>query len=291
MTNKILKKARKLRRNSIQLLSNVSHGTAPSFLIIGAQKSGTTSLYNMLDQHPDIQGSATKEVRYFSHSIHFGTTREEYEKNFRPLPFTHPKFFEATPAYIARPGVAQQIASHYPSIKLICILREPISRAFSAYNMYARIFENGAIDKLWKKGGKLPDDRWSRLRKSDGHLPAFRECIEFELDLIQNEPGAIEPSLLRRGFYLEQLKAYWDAFDRRQILVLGYSDLKERPQFVLDEVCDFLDVERTKREVNSDWSNKGSYKSGITDTDREFLSEIYREPNERLFAEIGHINW
>jgi hypothetical protein len=111
---------------------------APDFIIIGAQKSGTSSLHYYLDQHPDFCASSEKELHYFNRHVHFGKPLAEYEANFRS--FRKKKHFESTPAYIYHPGALDLIKKTYPEIKLIAVLRDPVKRSYSAWNHYRQTF-------------------------------------------------------------------------------------------------------------------------------------------------------
>ncbi len=295
MHSEFKRKLKKLQRGTTRQLRSqlrrLSSGRPPGFIIIGAQKAGTTTLFKTLNRHPALEGSQIKEINHFNHRMHFGAQRIDYEKNFSPLPFSSPIFFEATPEYLAYPGVASRIASYYPSIKLICILREPVSRAYSAYNMYKKQFEAGYLQRLRKESERLPGDRLMELQEKEGKILPFRACIEFELDLMRSMEGTIEPALVRRGLYLQQIKNYWEVFGRDSLLILGFSDLKQKPQFVFDQVCDFIGVPRHDLKDTVIASNVGRYPSNIPTSDKELLSEFYQKPNDALFDAIGAINW
>src|SRR4051812_20031887 len=110
----------------------------PSVLIIGAQKSGTTSLSSYLVEHPDMLPSLRKEVHYFSFNYERGVNW--YRAHF---PYTHhlrrgALTLDATPYYLVHPLVAQRAAQLLPHAKLVVLLRNPVDRALSHYQHEVR---------------------------------------------------------------------------------------------------------------------------------------------------------
>ena len=111
----------------------------PDFIIIGAQKSGTTSMYAYLEQHPDIIGSLNKEIHFFDGGTNpkvdnFKKGINWYKAHF-PLceNVENKKIFEASPLYIFSPLVPKRIANYIPKVKVIALLRNPSDRAISHY--------------------------------------------------------------------------------------------------------------------------------------------------------------
>lgn len=261
---------------------------SPEFMIIGAQKCGTSSLHFYLNQHPDLCGSVPKEVCYFNRDIHFGKKLYEYENHFKSRSAL--KFFESTPEYLYQPGVAGNIKSSYPQCKFIVLLRDPVKRAFSAWNHYRLMFENNRFPELKNRcQGNLLYEKYFSDRRT---FPGFRECIDIELDMIEAGEG-FEPSLLRRGLYYEQLTNYWKKFDRGSLLILGFSDFMSNKEKVLNEICTFLGVDEINW-MNQDTKtikNPGNYTESIDSDVLKYLEEYYRVHNEMLFAQIGEIKW
>jgi hypothetical protein len=128
----------------------------PDFMIIGAQKSGTSSLYNWLNQHPQIRGSICKELYYFNNGIHLGKDLRWYRQQFRGTAALH---FEATPAYLYSPTACENIFRTYPNIKMIAILRNPVDRAYSAYNHHRSNFAEWSRSDALKNKQGLPRNR------------------------------------------------------------------------------------------------------------------------------------
>lgn len=262
----------------------------PGFIILGAQKSGTTSLHYYLAQHPNLRGSTPKEVHFFDRDIHFGKTFEQYKSHFRGG--RKNLYFESSPSYLYVPETAERIYREFPKNKFVIVLRDPIKRAYSAWNHYRQIFESERLSiafeqKPRREGSKLYE-AFFHGRKS---FPTFRECIEIEQLLIEQQDG-YEPALLRRGLYLEQLERYWEFFEPEQLLILGFKDLVVDTDKTLNRVCDFLAVD------SIDWStidreprNVREYSEPMSEADKKYLQTFFAKPNQELFERTGSINW
>jgi hypothetical protein len=184
----------------------------PNLLILGAAKSGTTSLYYYLDQHPDVFMSPVKELRFFAyeggvpplngpgdqHANRYVVTEwEEYLSIFRGATDESIRG-EASPIYLYDPNAPERIHRRLPEVLLIAILRNPVDRAYSHYH------------HLVKSG---------------------RESIRDFEDALEAEPGRISDGwewswhYTRVSFYYEQLTRYLKYFDREQIAVYLFEDL------------------------------------------------------------------
>ncbi|MFY9141765.1 MAG: sulfotransferase domain-containing protein [Sulfuricurvum sp.] len=266
----------------------------PSFLIIGAQKAGTSSLHHYLSQIPTLHGSEKKELHFFDfmHLTHHNN--DWYESHFAGN--KHDIYFESTPSYSYLPNTAERIYKYNPKMKLIFILREPISRAYSAWNMYKQAFEsNDWLAMLTKnttekdKNNKLID----LLFMNRSYFPSFEEYIRIESDIIKKNPEYFEPSFLRRGIYINQLEEYEKYFDKKNILIIGNKDLSEKPLGVLKNILNFLNIDIKLEDKNIDLKaqHQRAYDSKISEESKLFLEDFYRPYNDLLFNRIGEINW
>ena len=176
---------------------------------------------------------------------------------------------------------------------MIAVLRDPVKRAFSAWNHYNQLFLSGsyikAIKNKPKREGGLLYEMFYQDRVS---FPTFRECLEIELDLIENRKECFEPALLRRGLYLDQLKEYWQYFPREQIYLIGFKDLVIDTIPTLKSIIEFVGV----KDINWDKfiqvrKNYRPYTEIMSVEDKAFLAKYFREANNSLFKEIGMINW
>lgn len=200
----------------------------PTFLIIGAAKSGTTSLHHYLDQHPQVFMSPIKETNFFAFCNGIPQFRGPWAGLLRQTSVTdledYQRLFsagasqrargEASPRYLMYPGTAGRIRRYVPDAKLIAILRHPADAAFSAFMM--------------------------RLR--DGHEPYddFRQAIEAE---VRGERQAWSFGNYLSSFcYSQQLSAYFSLFPRDQIRVYLFDDLKADPVRLLRDIFQFIDV-------------------------------------------------
>lgn len=263
----------------------VRTGVSPSLLIVGAQKAGTTSLYNYLAGLPGFWGAQRKEVRFFSDDGRFAKGVRWYERFFDGS--QSGVHFEATPEYLYHPGVPGRIRRYYPDARIVILLREPVARAYSAWNMY----------RHWATSGFVPLVLWQRRDSSPlfklfftGRPPTFREYVEHEMALMESDPGVLEPGILRRGIYADQIARYYDAFGPGQVLVIGFRDLVNRPGETVERVAAFAQSGSLAGLEGAGWStvhNTGEYPSECpADVARE-LTEFYAPHNERLGRMLG----
>lgn len=209
----------------------------PNFVIIGAMKAGTTSLFRYMGTHPEISTSAVKELDYFNRNWERGLSW--YESNF-PAAGGTKAVGEASPNYTKAhlwPATARRMASVIPDARLIYVLREPIDRIRS---MYHHQVADGAEDR--------PFD----LALRDESDPRTRDYIETS----------------RYAFQLEQ---YVEQFDRRQILVITSEDLRAHRLRTVGSVFRFLQVDEGWIPPNLDrQEHRSSQKSLVHPAARRF---------------------
>jgi hypothetical protein len=228
----------------------------PDFIIIGAQKAGTSSLYFYLSQHPSIKVSAIKEIHYYNYYALRGKGLGWY-KSFFPLKLTsrHQVTGEASPYYLFDEAVPARIKKDLPNVKLIALLRNPIDRAYSAYNMNKR-------------------------RQDRKDFPTFEEAIN-------NEDMSSEQSALylSRGRYADHIKHWFYHFRRDQFLFIKSEEFFRDPKNSLDEVYDFLGVEKIYPE-DTQSQEVGSYTDLSADI-RDRIGAYFKQPNDDLVALLG----
>ncbi len=234
-----------------------------NFIIAGAQKCGTTAVFNALSLHPDIGVSVPKEVHFFDNDALFShppVDYDQYHRHFRPDDCSRLRG-EATPAYLYWQPCPARIKAYNPAIKLILILRNPVERAYSHWNM------------LTHKGRET--------------LP-FGEALRAEpARLRQADTGQSKPySYMDRGFYACQLERYLSLFAREQILVLPYEELVADFGQVYRTLCDFLGL----RAIDPPTCNTAyalPYTVPLDITNRQFLLEVFRDDITRLERLLG----
>ena len=183
----------------------------PGYLIVGAQKAGTSSLHSYLSQHSAVTVPVTKEVHFFDHE--FGRGTGWYRAHFhRSAAGTLAG--ESTPYYLFHPLAASRAAAVLPEARIVVVLRDPIDRAFSHHNHELALgFE------------QLP---------FEAALAAEEERLRGEEERLIAEPGYRSHahqhhSYLRRGRYAEQLRRWIELYGSDRVLVLGAEDLFARP--------------------------------------------------------------
>jgi hypothetical protein len=249
----------------------------PDFVVIGAQKAGTSALFSMLSQHPSLTPSHRKEVNYFGHDQLYNNDKNYvYYYSMFPLSIKVPKgnlVFEATPYYIYHPHCAVRLYRFNPSLQLIAILREPAERAFSAWRMYNNFKNHPVFAHLYEPR-------------------SFREAIEEEIEQITHSDWYKYPlGYVKRGIYYEQLQRYYDYFPPSQILILDYGELKALYPKVLTNIFSFLNIpfqELHNQELNK---GKGNPQEDYQE-EMEMLKSFYKPYNEKLFSLLGkRLNW
>ena len=206
----------------------ISNYIKPSFLIIGAQKAGTTALFNYLKKHYCILPSNIKEIDFFNCKSRFNNGIDFYHSHF-PLAGNDNKgkiSFEATPGYLANPFAPERIFKYNSSLKLIALLREPVKRTFSAWNMYKKYYKdnkNWFHDWMTRCEEEFKCD--SLVRRNLEKFNFFDLAIKEEL-LVLEQNERIEVPILMHGKYCEQFERYFNFFNKSQILILENNEFK-----------------------------------------------------------------
>tara|TARA_Y100001936_G_scaffold169582_1_gene165848 strand:+ start:14113 stop:15009 length:897 start_codon:yes stop_codon:yes gene_type:complete len=246
----------------------------PSFIIIGYPKCGTTSLYDYLIQHPNIGSASRKELDFFNlaykrgiqyYKSHFPTTfsKKSFENKFNSKFITG----EATPLYISHPYALSRIRKHFPDIKLILLLRNPIDRAFSHYQHQRR----GNLDKITKFEEVINLDK-------ERHK-VINEKYENN-EITHENQGLFMQGYIEMGKYINDIERLYDLFDKKQILILFTDELNHKRDYVLKTVFEFLGIP----EINipdTTHKNVGNYQDMDIKT-RELLIKFYEPYNKKL---------
>ena len=194
----------------------------PNLFIVGAVKSGTTSLYAYLKQHPDIFFPEMKEPHFFTrpvpseaqrHLITFVGDEESYLRLYRRACGRRFRG-DASPSYLWSAEAAAGIAAASPEARIIVILRDPIERAYAQYLMD---YSDGAVDRPFFEALQID---WGRPDKGWGVSQLYVEL----------------------GLYTEQIRRYRTLFGRERVLVLLLEDLKKDAHAVLARIARFLAI-------------------------------------------------
>lgn len=242
----------------------------PDFLILGAHRSGTSSLYRYLSDHPQVTASLRKETEYFTREFSRG---EAWYRSHFPLQLRGRVTFEATPNYLVHPPSPKRAHDLVSEAKLVVLLREPASRAWSHYQHGVQLgFEAlGFEDALEAEEGRIAADV-KAMGEGDSHRPGDFFRYNYK----------------RRGLYADQLQAWFSEFPREQFLILRAEDLIADPQDTFDSITEFLGLAHQRRDSWKNHSYPGSPKRAARTTDeiapavRDRLYRYFEKPNEEL---------
>ena len=235
-----------------------------NFFVIGAAKAGTSALYRYCVQHPEIGGGTNKELHFFDHFNHFKTRPINYNAYHTLFNFSSNKklYADFTPDYIFFEESAQLIWEYNPQANIIAILRNPIHRAFSEWNM---------------------------------NITLKRETLSFT-EAIRNErlrTRAYLPemhghhSYIDRGFYSEQIRRYQRFFPNKQLLFLKYEDFKQDQAMHVKKVFEFVGVDPQLFEYEHLVANQFNYKSTLHENDHQFLRAIFQNDIQKVQQLLG----
>jgi hypothetical protein len=235
-------------------------------IVIGAQKAGTTALFDYLSEEPGVAIPDVKETHFFDDDS-LDWSSPDYDLYHRRFPAADGRLrLEATPIYAYWPNCLERIAAYNPAARLILTLRDPVQRAWSHWRMeYARGAET---------------------------LP-FARCIrEGRQRLFAAEPWGChrEFSYVERGFYGEQVERALNLFTRDQLLVVRAEDLQATPGEALARARDFLGLAARSAPVTARRVHVGrkmDYGSTLTAEDSAFLRDVYAKDMARLEALTG----
>jgi hypothetical protein len=257
-----------------------SHRPLPDFLIVGAQRSGTTSLYNYLAAHPQVMPAVpSKGVHYFDkhpdrglrwYRAHFPTSSQRRRRE--RTAGTPTVTGEGSPYYLFHPHGPARAAAAVPDARVIVMLRDPVERAYSHYQQeYARGFDDA--------------DTFERaLEREPGRLEGERERML--ADPAYDSRAYQHHSYVARGEYAGQLAAWRERFPAERILVICYERFFADPQAGYAEVLRFLGLPDPVRAPDFKAYNARPA-GGMADETRARLRAHFAEPNRRLEELLG----
>lgn len=237
------------------------------FLVCGAQKAGTTALFEYLKSVPDIFIPKKKELHFFDNEKFYSGFL-----GFPPLSLSvirkYNKYFkrgdskkiwgEMTPIYMYWTNCFERIKKYNSEMKIIMCLRNPVNRAYSQWNMEVR---NGFEDL------------------------GFIEAVKKEIAELEASKGAYQSrvrSYMSRGLYVSQVQRAMEIFPHENIKVVKYENYKDNQFEVLEDICNFLEVKEFKRPVERITSNKLEYKRKITEEEFNCHLPLFADDIERL---------
>lgn len=186
--------------------------TLPTFLVIGAGKSGTTSLAAYLDAHPEVFMAHQKEVRFFDRYWYEGV--DWYAAKFAAAG-DRKAVGEASPTYLQSEEAPARVAATLPGVRLLALLRNPVDRAFSG---------------------------WTNAHQQGRDPRSFAAAVDEEL-AGRGAVGDFDPRYLYGGRYRDRLGCWMDANPTSPLHVEWFEDLRDSPRETFARICEFLDVD------------------------------------------------
>lgn len=241
-------------------------GDLPGFVIIGAQRGGTTSMYNYLAQHPQIRTPHAKELHYFS--LHYRRGLDWYRGNF-PVLAPGEISFEATPLYLFDERTPGRVAADLPSAKFVVLLRDPVSRAYSHYQHNRK---HGIEPLSFEEAVAREPDRLASRSRSAAYAVRRRRRLY---------------GYLERGDYAVQLRRWFDLMDPSRFLVLRSEEMYRDPQTTLDETLGFVGVEPYDDVVFSRHNGSTTSRPKLSNSLRAELAARFEGPNADLAQLLG----
>lgn len=237
------------------------HPEKIDFVIAGAQKSGTTALHALLSKHAELAFPEKQELHFFDDEEMFATP-VDYAKLHRQFTLRSQTKLcgECTPIYLYWDWALPRIAHYNGRMKIIVTLRNPITRAFSHWNMQ---------------------------RHKDREPLDFLPALKAEPERIQAAPlQARWFSYADRGRYAMQLERLFALFPRHQVHAIKFEEFQSNNRATIDGVCDFLEVSRLKSVAEKD-RNVVPYAREIREDERDYLSGIFRDDIRRVEKILG----
>lgn len=267
---------------------------APKFLIIGAQKAGTTTLFDILNNIDIFQGSKTKELHFFDLDVKFEKGIDWYLSYFEKTRSKKNVFFEATRAYFYSLDAPTRIKQTLGKIKFIVLLRNPAERAYSTWNMFKKFNSDQELAQntynTFIKYSNEPNKEFIKSLLFPNNFPSFKECISSELIIYEEGSLIPEPSFLRRGIYHEQIIRYLKYFNLSDFCFIETRELENNTKEVLEKNFHFLNINQNNgKDSLMIISNKGKYTEALDINAIEtlsFLNSFYVKHNNKLFQLI-----
>ena len=242
---------------------NGNKNALPDFLIIGAQKCGTTTLRNNLEQHPGVYMASKEEPPFLE--LHYFNVEKNWSRglDWYRSHFPNPKLLqgEKTPAYLSDLGAQKRMHAIVPEARLIVMLRNPVDRAYSAWNHFTQDIDNTS--------------HWGW------------EVMEFEraLERGMRERKSRFAKLFANGMYGFQVNHLLQLYPREQIHVIITERMRLAPEEEYQKVLDFLGLDSCGEAFEN--QNVRSYSQPMRAKTRMQLERLYQPHNELLFKILG----
>lgn len=242
----------------------------PDFMIIGAQKSGTTAMFSFLAQHPQLAVNKLTSVHYFD--LNYSKSLCFYKRNFPLKWFSKNKLVgEYTPFYVFHPLAVERIGKDFPHMKLIILMRNPVDRAYSHYNMKC---ERGEETETFEKALELEESRTAgeveKIKQDHKYISWSYRAFTYK----------------ERGIYADQVERVYRYFPKDQVLILQSEQYFKNHLESIKQIYDFLGISYFEPQ-NLNVRNKREYPKPMSEETRNALNSYFFDHNERLFKLIG----
>jgi hypothetical protein len=255
--------------------------TLPDFLLLSGSRCGSTSLFASLCAHPQVMPPSHKELHFFDRNYRrgldsyrrlfpLGAHRRSRERRLGRRVVTG----EATTYYLLHPAVPARAREAIPRATLVVLLRDPVDRAYSHYQLSVR---SGAETLSFEDALDAEEER---LAGAEERLLAGTDDV----------PSHRLHSYVARGLYLRQLERWQESFRREQFLILRSEDFFADPAGTVAEACAFLGLEPHPGPLPAPM-NRATYEQIRPETRRR-LQQTFAEPNRRLEEYLGaELDW
>lgn len=238
----------------------------PNYICIGVQKGGTNSLIKYLNLHPEIY-MAEGEKHFFDRKLSDGELSHKDIKNYEKSFKTNKTIVgEKTPSYCYLRYAIDRIYNYDKNMKLIIILREPISRAFSQYNM--------GLNNNGKTLNNVIEEQILNEFKKEEHI---------KLDELKSNGGY----LITRGFYDEILEYILSKFSRDNLYIGISEEINKNKQKYYNEIYEFLGTTKLIKINDTLNTHVREYTKKIPKKLEKYLYNIYKPHNEKLYKILG----
>ena len=261
-----------LKRNIFALTGSIR--VLPDFLVIGAKRCGTTSLFYHLPEHPCISKSPHDNMGFFNDNFHLGVN---WYKSFFPTIFTRNKIksefgnflaFDVTTTYMEEESTANNVYQIKPNMKIIVILRNPVDRAYSQYHLSLR-------EKAEKRSFEdAMEENMNELNKESHERYEIKPKFSVE-----------ENNYLKKSLYAQQLRHWLNIFPMESMLILSTEEFESKQQVIYNKIFEFLNISQFEVK-NTEKMEKGSYPQMKSET-RSLLLDYFRSHNNELFKLIN----
>lgn len=235
----------------------------PHFIIIGAEKCGTSSLHEYIIQHPQVLEPVEKEIHFFTQVFDQGLPW--YQAHFPPIPPGSSYITgEASTSYIGcHNNAPQRLFNLYPDVKLLAVLRDPVERAISHYNQLVRLGREG--------------------RSLEEVMIAEMEVLEGVEDIwsVRQQYWSVGKGCIWHGLYRYFLERWMSVFPKEQFLILRSDNLFERPEETMKQVFEFLEVSDYKLPSYPQYNSGGSY-GKVPEVLRSRMLDFFQASTNRL---------